>query len=364
MREFDDSKAPFPWFGGKSKAAPLVWAALGDVEHYVEPFAGSLAVLLKRPHEPNRVYYSETVNDLDGMLCNFWRSVQIHPDATADAASWPVSEADLHARHLRLVRWRAEQPLERLMADPEWCDPVMAGWWAWGISCWIGAGWCAGTGAWIEREGLFVRQERAPVREPGVARQLPHLGSDGKGVNRPQLREPGCGDEPEFHTMTMPKLRAWLAYLSARLRHVRVLHGDWKRACTHGALNTLFVRGKGFAGVFLDPPYSTDVRTDDLYACDSSDVSAIVRQWCAENGENPRYRIVLAGFVGEGHEVLVRKHGWREVEWFKAGWLSGGMANTNADAARKGSESQKQERLWLSPHCVVESTQSNQGSLF
>ena len=33
-------KAPFPWFGGKSRA--------------VEPFAGSLAVLLARPHEMPR----------------------------------------------------------------------------------------------------------------------------------------------------------------------------------------------------------------------------------------------------------------------------------------------------------------------
>jgi len=54
-------RAPFPWFGGKSRAAARVWAALGDVPNYVEPFAGSLAVLLARPHEP-RV---ETVNDLD-----------------------------------------------------------------------------------------------------------------------------------------------------------------------------------------------------------------------------------------------------------------------------------------------------------
>lgn len=43
-------RAPFPWFGGKSRAAPLVWSALGDVANYVEPFAGSLAVLLARPH--------------------------------------------------------------------------------------------------------------------------------------------------------------------------------------------------------------------------------------------------------------------------------------------------------------------------
>ena len=34
-------RAPFVWFGGKSKVAPIVWEALGDVEHYVEPFFGS-----------------------------------------------------------------------------------------------------------------------------------------------------------------------------------------------------------------------------------------------------------------------------------------------------------------------------------
>lgn len=38
-------KAPFPWFGGKSRVAPQVWERFGDVDNYVEPFAGSLAVL-------------------------------------------------------------------------------------------------------------------------------------------------------------------------------------------------------------------------------------------------------------------------------------------------------------------------------
>ena len=39
----DTPKAPFPWFGGKRRVADKVWAALGDVDQYVEPFAGSLA---------------------------------------------------------------------------------------------------------------------------------------------------------------------------------------------------------------------------------------------------------------------------------------------------------------------------------
>ena len=62
-------KAPFPWFGGKRRVAPLVWAALGDVDNYVEPFAGSLAVLLERPLNHRRT--AETVNDRDYYLANF-----------------------------------------------------------------------------------------------------------------------------------------------------------------------------------------------------------------------------------------------------------------------------------------------------
>ena len=37
-------KAPFIWFGGKRRVAAEVWSAIGDVDNYVEPFAGSLAV--------------------------------------------------------------------------------------------------------------------------------------------------------------------------------------------------------------------------------------------------------------------------------------------------------------------------------
>ena len=54
-------KAPFPYFGGKSKAAELVWSLLGDVPHYVEPFAGSMAVLLNRPHLIRAVWWHETL---------------------------------------------------------------------------------------------------------------------------------------------------------------------------------------------------------------------------------------------------------------------------------------------------------------
>jgi len=58
-------KAPFPWFGGKSRASDLIWSRFGTVVNYVEPFAGSLAVLLQRPQPFTG---SETVNDKDALL--------------------------------------------------------------------------------------------------------------------------------------------------------------------------------------------------------------------------------------------------------------------------------------------------------
>ena len=358
-----DLRAPFPYFGGKADASGAVWAALGDVENYVEPFAGSLAVLLRRPHEP-RV---ETVNDADGLLCNAWRALRADPEGTAWSADWPVSELDLTARHLWLVEHR-EELTARLVADPEWFDARAAGWWIWGACCWIGSGWCSGKGAWARGEGGAVVRAGAGIdrkrphlsnigtgiNKPSVARQIPHLENDGQGVNGrlisrrlPELHDDGRGVHKPAATGS---LVAWFSRLSGRLRGVRVCCGDWSRVMGPSVTTGhLAVRGGGACGVFLDPPYG-DVRTSDLYAADSLSVAAEVRAWCAEHAKDPGLRIVLAGFEGEGHEAL----GWREVEWYRSGYLSGGYAKQGAGTQ------QRRERLWLSPGCL----EAGDGPLF
>ena len=365
------NKAPFPWFGGKSKAADLVWRLIGDVPHYVEPFYGSGAVLLNRPHPANRTYYSETVNDLDGFVVNFWRAVQWHPEATADAASWPVSEADKTARLLALLRWR-DGALDRLAGDACWCDPLMAGWWAWAVSVQIGAfdgksGWTADPST-----GKIYSQPRGRTREPGVSRDLPHLGNNGKGVNHAGTREPGVLDVTTadhgrsrldttdwgaaYHDLTMPELIRWFRHLAARLRHVRILNGDWSRLVTTGAAHTLSVRqGHGPCGVFLDPPYAdTAGRDNSIYACEDLQVAHDVRAWCLANGNNPLFRIVLAGFDGEHGSALVDA-GWTEHEWFTTGFLAGGMGNTGKNGK---THQMHRDRLWSSPHCLPLTSQT------
>lgn len=63
---------PLKWHGGKHYLAPKIVALMPSHVHYVEPFAGGLAVLLAK--DPEGV--SEVVNDLHRDLTNFWRVLQ------------------------------------------------------------------------------------------------------------------------------------------------------------------------------------------------------------------------------------------------------------------------------------------------
>src|SRR5262245_39691444 len=110
-------KAPFPWNGGKTLAAPLIWEALGDVQNYVEPFFGSGAVLFNRPHTPKL----ETVNDKDCFIANVFRALQTDPEEVAVWCDWPVNEADQHAIHVWLLS-QLDTLSARLMGDPDYYD--------------------------------------------------------------------------------------------------------------------------------------------------------------------------------------------------------------------------------------------------
>lgn len=325
-------RAPFPWFGGKSRAVSEVWDALGDIDNYVEPFGGSAALLLGRPGGAGKV---ETYNDSDGMLVNFWRAVKADPEAVAHFADWPVSEADMHARHYRLV---CERPnvSERVCADPGWYDAKLAGWWVWGACCWIGSGWCSGDGPWFS-DGESLRKRSAGI---GINRKLPHLGNAGRGINR---KLPHLGDAGRGIHRKLPHLGdagggifEWLSRISDRLRRVRITCGDWSRVTT-----PIVCERHGSTGVVFDPPYPVGWDTKTAYAGQDREASDI----CADVFEK------AVEMSGRGVRVIVC--GYRGVWEPPAGW------STRAWTARKGYAAdggarQRTEVLWCSPECMPE----------
>jgi len=316
-------KAPFPWFGGKSRVAPEVWQRFGDVPNYVEPFAGSLAVLLGRPDK--HAAKIETVNDLDGFIANFWRAVAADPQAVAFHADWPIVEADLNARHAWLVGQR-ELLLRKLEGDPDHYDPKIAGWWVAGVCGWIGSGYCSGEGPWRVVDGELV-DSRGARDQPADA----DLSNAGQGINRqmPHLGDAGRGSYIE----------EWFTALAARLRNVRVCSGGWERVVSESVTTR-----HGLTGLFLDPPYGDEIEQTRVYATDSGTVSADVRAWCIENGNNSLLRIALCGY--EGHDVLL-DYGWTAHAWRTPGGYGGGRGGT-------GDANRHKERIYFSPACIAE----------
>ena len=334
-------KPPFPWFGGKSRAAAEIWSRFGNTPNYVEPFAGSLAVLLNRPHTPR----TETVNDIDCYLSNFWRALKQDPESVASWADHPVNEADLHARHLWLLG--REEFRARMKTDPDYYDSKIAGWWVWGICQWIGSGWCDSDCYYDDQKLPHLGDAGRGIHRP--SQKLPHLGDAGRGIHRPSQQLPHLGDAGRgIHrpSQQLPHLgnagmgiHDYMNALSLRLRPVRVACGDWSRV-----VGDSVTYRHGMTSILLDPPYSHDERQDDLYAHDN-DVANDVREWAVENGDNPLLRIALCGYSDF-------KHPERDMpqNWTKYSWKARGGYGSQGDG--RGRENANRETIWFSPHCL------------
>ena len=318
-----DLAAPFPYFGGKRRAAPIVWRALGDPSGYVEPFAGSAAVLLGRPAFKGRRV--ETINDADGWLVNMWRAIQHDPAEVAHHAAGPVTEIDYHARLAWLQERRTAGLVSWLEGDPECYDAKAAGWWLYVVSCGIGDPF--GPGPWRVMDG-HLRKGNAGR---GIRRALPHLGDAGRGIQRalPHLGNAGQGINRGA------ELVSYLTRLSQRLARVRITCGDWRRVVQPSVVRA-GAEGDGTRAVFLDPPYAT---SGDLYTATAPGVAVDVREWCLNATDS--LRVILCGYDDEHDDLL--GHGWTRVDG-KSG--SGSGYSTRSDNGRR-------ERLWLSPACIT-----------
>lgn len=287
----DVLETPYIWFGGKRKVAPLIWEILGDVPNYVEPFLGSASILLARPHEPK----SESINDFDGFVANFWRSVKYNAEAVAEHCDWPVNEMDLIARQNWLVRQKEFR--ERMLREPFYFDPQIAGWWCWGLCNWVGGGFC---------------------------------------VKEIEVKMPAILDRGILTDDRIKNLYEIFNKLQKRLRLTHVACGDWSRVCT-----PTITYKRGLTGVVLDPPYGEGKMDYSVGGNTDQKVAKDVQKWAIENGDNPLLRIIYCGYEGQFNPP----DNWTVLEWKAQGGYGGGQG-TEADV------NSYRERLWCSPHCL------------
>lgn len=328
-------KAPFPYFGGKSRIANDVWQRLGNVDNYVEPFGGSLAVLLARPDSHEWWQKKESVGDFSGMIVNVFRALKYDPESVAEHANWPVTETDLTSRHLFLVNYE-DVLTQKLMADPDYFDSRAAGWWIWGVSAWVGGDWMTG-------KGPYSGNYETPL---GVFRKLPMMAGNhgGKGIHRvPKNLDNNASGQLE--EVSLQTLEDTFALISNRLRRVRISCGDWKRL-TKSVMTP--AAGKA-TGVFLDPPYDPSQRRDLLYGKSDTSQGSVheeSRDWALENGHREDLRIAYCSYSEEAESNLFQENGWIPLNWQAAGGYGLQSADSRANSNRN------REVIWFSQNCL------------
>ena len=340
------TKPPYPYFGGKLTVINDVWKCFGYTPNFVDPFFGGGSSLWMNPafnwqtgQWSDNQKHLETVNDIDGMVSNFWRAIKWDAETVAKYADWPVNENDLHARHVWLVNQKDELQ-QRLEGAPDYFDAKVAGYWVWGICSWIGHGFASGKGPWQSIDGLLANVKNGN----GVRRQRPHLGNNGVGINRqrPHLGNNGVGINRQLPHLNNGRgladdwsdwLQLYFARLQDRLRQVRVCSGDWRRV-----LGPTPTEVNGLTAVFLDPPYAVEDR-ETVYNHDSYTVAHDVREWAIANGDNPMLRIALCGY--DEHQM--------PDEWEMFNWSAHGGYETQSDDP---SGNRHREVIWFSPHCL------------
>lgn len=336
----------YRYFGVKRKVAAEVWKRFGTLGVYAEPFFGSGAVYLARP-DPSGL---EIINDIEAMICNFWRAVKHDPEAVAGYADYPGNETDLHAREVWLVNRREifrdkfafadDEPFdpavlssvrdleERLLVDPDYYDAKVAGWWVWGMAYHLGTEFSSGAGSWRVVDGRFVQAGDGPA----VTRRRIDMFNDG-GVLHKDIVDRGVGDGSS--DTRSEQIINYMRRLRDRTRSTIVCSGDWTRS-----VQRYMEFHKGMIGIFLDPPYAGRVgRHQHLYNKEDYEISDAVREWAIERGSEPRYRVALCGYEDE-HDM--------PENWSVVRWRARCMASK-----KRGFDNERRECIWFSPNCIL-----------
>lgn len=362
-----DPKAPIPWYGGKSRAASLVHKRLGNTYTYIEPFGGSLGVLLARPAMPR-----ELVNDIDAYITNMWRSIAYNPTGWAKAAGWPTNHFDLIAARRELIDRRGELTL-KVMRHRKYYNTELGGLWAWVVSNHIGRlnvldparnldmslpmtyEIKSGRGVQVQKQGIgSVKQ---PVTYPDVSGRGVQVQKGARGrkggsipgldimIPHTSFRDSGQGIQVQRKSFdeyapcngrldTAAHLMQIAYALQRRLWRTYIYCKDWKDFVSPTLLGLTDARDTT-TGILLDPPYSYANRNNrELYSYDGGEIASDVREWAIRqaNKWQERIRIAFCSYDGD----FDMPDGWWAESWGRSGPAG----------------DRKDEIIWFSPHCL------------
>lgn len=293
-------KTPFPYFGGKSNIANKLWSILGDVNIYIEPFFGAGSILLSRPKEHKKAL--EIINDKDGMLINFWRSMKHDPDKTLYYADQPRFECDYNAIKA-YVKSQHDDLIPLLEGDIKYYNPELAGYYWYVQSLTFGKYFISQDGSWsvVDKKLVKHKSKNAIVRQKMTIRL--------RGFFRKSQ------DKSKY------------AYeLNNRLKDVMIYVGDYNRILTNVMIND----DKSTAIIF-DPPYVDESSNidGDLYLFDTLDTKELEKFFM----DNQDKSVVLFGY----------KNSYNLPDTYTVSWNANGGFSNQGD-----NQNRHKETIWFS----------------
>ena len=180
----------------------------------------------------------------------------------------------------------------------------------------------------FNRKGIQAHRYGVPRQMPEVSAAPTARGRPSifRGVNRAEYAEPAGA------------LAAYFAALADRLRRVRFLCGDWKRA-----VKDSITVNHGLTALYLDPPYPQDQHSMGYHG--AGDIWHEVAAWAVSRGDDKRLRIAISGYWSDEADALFPD------TWARERWQARGGYSNQAKNGR-GRENAAREALWYSPQCI------------
>ena len=243
------SSLPLKWHGGKHYLANWIIGKFPQHKHYVEAFFGSGAVLFAKPWELVNDH-SEVVNDLNGNLANFWRTLR-------DAEHFSAFVRQVEATPFSKETWQESKELNSNQID--------------------------------RAVKFFVRYRQS--------RQ--GLGRDFATLSRNRTRR-GMNEQ----------VSSWLSAIEG----LPSAHERLKRVVIYNenAIDTIEREDGVHSFFYLDPPYLPETRT--VKNCYEHEMPVEEHIRLLDTLTSIKGKFLLSGYPNDLYRLVAKRNGWNHTE--------------------------------------------------